>query len=80
MERPTRFEHNQYVGDKRTQVLHDVDACDAPRVVEELMAAETFLCFGPDTVAEARNRGYKLCRECPGVRAAHDARSSAGVL
>ena len=24
------------------------------------MAAETYLCFGPDTLAEARNRGYKL--------------------
>ena len=23
------------------------------------MAAETFLCFGPDELAEARNRGYK---------------------
>ena len=22
------------------------------------MAAETFLAFGPDTLAEARNRGY----------------------
>jgi len=79
MERPTRFEHNQYVGDKRTQVVHDVDACDARQVIDELMAAETFLCFGPDTVPEARNRGYRLCRECPGVRAAHDARSNAGV-
>jgi hypothetical protein len=71
MERSTRFEHNQYVGDKRNQVVHDVDACDAPSVIEELLAAETFLCFGPDTVAEARNRGYRLCRQCPGVRAAH---------
>ena len=24
------------------------------------MAAETYLCFGPDTLAEARNRGYRL--------------------
>ena len=29
-------------------------------VIDELMEAETFLCFGPDTLAEARNRGYKL--------------------
>lgn len=71
MERPTRFEHNQFVGDKRNQVVHDVDACDAPEVIDELMASERYLCFGPDTVPEARNRGYKLCRECPGVRAAH---------
>jgi hypothetical protein len=26
------------------------------------MAAETFLCFGPDRLSEARNRGYRLAR------------------
>ena len=76
MERLSRFEHNQFVGDKRNQVVHDVDACDAHEVIDELMAAETYLCFGPDTVAEARNRGYKLCDRCPGVRAAHGSRST----
>jgi len=30
------------------------------RLITELMEAETFLCFGPDTLAEARNRGYRL--------------------
>jgi len=24
------------------------------------MASDRFLCFGPDTLAEARNRGYRL--------------------
>jgi hypothetical protein len=70
MDRPGRFEHNRYVGDKRTQVVHDIDACDAPDVIAELMTAETFVCFGPDTLPEARNRGYRLCRRCDGVRAA----------
>jgi hypothetical protein len=70
MDRPTRFEHNQWVGDKRNQVVHDVDACTAPEVIEELLAAETYLCFGPDTFDEARNRGYRLCRQCDGVRTA----------
>ena len=74
MERPSRFEHNQFVGDKRNQVAHDVDACDAPGVIDELMSAETYLCFGPDTLAEARNRGYRRCDACPGVRAAHEGR------
>jgi hypothetical protein len=62
MERPVRFEHHRYLGDKRTQVVYDVDALDeseAPRI-EELLAAETFLSFAPDTLAEARNRGYHL--------------------
>jgi hypothetical protein len=29
-------------------------------VLDELMSSERFLCFGPDTLAEARNRGYRL--------------------
>jgi len=70
MERPTRFEHHQWLGDKRTQVVHDVDACTAPEIIEELLAAQAYLCFGPDTLAEARNRGYHLCRRCEGVKAA----------
>jgi hypothetical protein len=62
MERPVKFEHHRYVGDKRTQVVYDIDEIgpEDEHLIEELMAAETFLCFGPDTVAEARNRGYKL--------------------
>jgi hypothetical protein len=68
MERPSRFEHHRYVGDKRNQVVHDVDACTAPEVINELLAEESFLCFGPDTLPEARNRGYRLCRGCEGVR------------
>ena len=62
MERPIRFEHNRFVGDKRTQVVYDIDAIteeDEP-IIEELMQAETYICFGPDTLAEARNRGYRL--------------------
>lgn len=61
-ERPTRFEHNRYLGDKRRQVVYDLDLLDDPEVaaaVEELLAAETFATFGPDTLAEARNRGYR---------------------
>lgn len=60
MDRPTRFEHNRWLGDKRTQIVYDLDdAATDPEVIAELMAAETFLCFGPDTLAEARNRGYR---------------------
>ena len=59
MERPTRFEHNRWIGDKRTQVVYDVDNMIDEAIIDELMEAETFLCFGPDTLAEARNRCYK---------------------
>jgi hypothetical protein len=62
MDRPSKFEHHRYVGDKRSQVVYDIDelpSSDAS-LIEELMESEQFLCFGPDTLAEARNRGYKL--------------------
>ena len=63
MARPTRFAHQRYVGDKRTLVVYDLDLYDAdPDVtaaVDDVLAAETFLAFGPDTIAEARNRGYR---------------------
>lgn len=58
MSRPTKFEDFRYVGDKRTQVVYDLDT--APQdLIDELMEAGTYLAFGPDTVVEARNRGYK---------------------
>jgi hypothetical protein len=62
-ERPTRFEHNRYVGDKRTQVVYDLDDPSlAQEIVDELMASEQFLAFGPDTLPEARNRNYRPFR------------------
>lgn len=64
MERPNRFEHTRWLGDKRSMVVHDVDAAATPEVINELMAAGTALCFGPDTLVEARNRGYRRCRCC----------------
>lgn len=61
MERPIRYEHHRYVGDKRTQVVYDLDAADVdPGIIDELMESEQYLGFGPDTLAEARNRGYRL--------------------
>lgn len=60
MDRPAKFEDFQFIGDKRTQVVYDLDAVDDEFVIDELIAAEAFICFGPDTLAEARNRGYRL--------------------
>ena len=69
MQRPTRFEHTQFLGDKRTQLVYDVDNWDDPAVINEIVAAETGICFGPDTVTEARNRGYTLAK--PGSHRLH---------
>lgn len=64
MARPTRFEHFRWLGDKRSQRVHDLDATVDACAIDELMKAETFLGFGPDTLAEARNRSYRACRHC----------------
>jgi hypothetical protein len=70
--RPIRFEHNQYVGDKRSRFVHDLDAAiDACRI-DDLMASEQFAAFGPDTLAEARNRGYRPHRACTAGSSAGD--------
>lgn len=63
MTRPARFEDHQYLGDKRTQVVYDLDRVEAAGLddaIAELVASERFAAFGPDTLAEARNRGYRL--------------------
>jgi hypothetical protein len=60
MSRPTRFEDYRYLGDKRKQVVYDLDTddADAQAAINELLASERFAAFGPDTLTEARNRGY----------------------
>jgi hypothetical protein len=60
MSRPTRFEEIRYLGDKRKQVVYDLDTDDAEaqEAIAELLASERFAAFAPDTLAEARNRGY----------------------
>jgi hypothetical protein len=69
MERPSKFEHTRFLGDKRTQLVYDVDNWEDPAIIDEIVAAEIGLCFGPDTLAEARNRGYTLAT--PGMTRRH---------
>ena len=60
MQRPSRFENSRYLGDKRRQVVYDLDEISDESAIDELMASEQYICFAPDTLAEARNRGYRL--------------------
>jgi len=66
MKRPVKFEHTRYLGDKRTQLVYDLDEWSDEAVITEIVDAGVGLCFGPDTLAEARNRGYTLA--APGKR------------
>ncbi len=64
MQRPSRFESFRYIGDKRTQVAYDTDRDDpgGQAALDELIGSEQFTVFSPDTLGEARNRGYHLAR------------------
>jgi len=70
MARPIRFEHYRWLGDKRSILVHDLDATVEACAIDELMASEQFASFGPYLLAEARNRGYHACRHCGGRDAA----------
>ena len=64
MTRLARFENHRWLGDKRVQLVHDQDRAVAACRLDELVASERFTTFGPDRLAEARNRGYRPCRHC----------------
>jgi len=40
--------------------VYDLDTWTDQAVIDEIVDAEVGLCFGPDTLVEARNRGYTL--------------------
>ena len=71
MYRPKGVADHRYIGDKRTGAVYDLDTVpgdDSPlepgqtprAVIDELLASGRYLCFAPDTLAEARNRGFRL--------------------
>jgi hypothetical protein len=60
MEHHPKYEHSRFLGDKRTQLVYDLDSWDDEAVINEIVDEGVGLSFGPDTLAEARNRGYTL--------------------
>ena len=60
MDRPAKFADYRFLGDKRSLIVYDLDdEATPPDAIDELMSAERFLAFGPDSLAEARNRGFR---------------------
>ncbi|MDQ1392796.1 MAG: hypothetical protein QOF30_1773 [Acidimicrobiaceae bacterium] len=64
--RPLRFERYRWLGDKRTLLVHDLDHVVAACAVEKLASSGQAAAFGPDLLAEARNRGYRPHGACVG--------------
>ena len=60
MDHHPKFEHSRFLGDKRTQLVYDLESWDDDDVINEFVDQGVALSFGPDTLAEARNRGYTL--------------------
>ncbi len=65
MSRIRRFEDHRFVGTRDDMVVYDCDDADAFAVLEHRVTAEDLVganllqAFGPDTLAEARNRGFR---------------------
>ena len=65
MSRLARFPHSRFVGTRDDMVVYDCDDEEQYVVLESREEAEdlgerTLLSsFGPDSLAEARNRGYR---------------------
>ena len=65
MGRLTRFEEHRFIGTRDTMLLYDCDEASEMTALDERVAADDLLgrnllqTFAPDTVAEARNRGFR---------------------
>ena len=49
--------------------MYDLDEWTEVEIINEIAESNVGLCFGPDTLAEARNRGYTLAT--PGATRRH---------
>ena len=66
MTRLDRFEEHRFVGTRDDMVVYDCDdaagfsAVEQRAKDEDLLGLNLIQAFGPDTLAEARNRGFRL--------------------
>lgn len=65
MPRLSRFERSRFVGARDTMVVYDCDDKQQFAVIERRLESDDLLgrrlvqTYGPDTLAEARNRGFR---------------------
>lgn len=64
MGRLKRFDEHRFIGTRDNMLVHDCDndadfaALESRASSEGLLASNLIQTFGPDTLAEARNRGF----------------------
>jgi len=65
MSRLRRFEEHRYVGTRDDMIVYDCDEATELAALEQRVKSEDLLrrdllqSFGPDTLPEARNRGFR---------------------
>lgn len=65
MDRLRRFESHQFIGTRDDMIVHDCDvSADFAALLrrmddDRLLERNLLQTFGPDTLAEARNRGFR---------------------
>ena len=65
MSRVKRFEEFRFVGVRDTMTVYDTDDADQTEALQarldsdNLVASKLVQAFGPDTLDEARNRGFR---------------------
>ena len=63
--RLSRFEKSRFIGARDTMIVYDCDDSDQLAGLEarlrndDLLRRNLIQSFGPDTLAEARNRGFR---------------------
>jgi len=63
--RLSRFEKSRFIGARDTMIVYDCDDSDQLALLEarlrddDLLGRNLMQSFGPDTLAEARNRGFR---------------------
>lgn len=62
------FDGRRYVGDKRQQIVHDLDreACSIRGCRITNIQSADVVTFEPDTLREAYRRGFDFCPSCIG--------------
>lgn len=64
--RLSRFEKSRFIGARDTMIVYDCDDADHLARLEvrlgddDLLGRNLIQSFGPDTLAEARNRGFRI--------------------
>ena len=63
MPRLRRYPGHRFVGVRRTMTVFDCDDDQQFAALETALGGEVASTFGPDTLAEARNRGFRAPRQ-----------------